>query len=102
MDPVSTKVPVVDLVMAAPLFISTTFLSVPEASVIVVRLFAAAEPPILNPPISRVPPLRVNEPVVRAVVPWRISPATVSVPPVRVTAAVTNPLPAVLLPSWMA
>ena len=100
--PSRMSVPAVVFVIAAPLLICATFFSVPAASVMVVRLFDAEEPPILKPPKSSVPPLRVSDPVVRVVVPWRISPATVSVPPVRLTAAATSPLPAVLLPSWMA
>ena len=97
--PSRIKVPDVVLEMAAPLLISATFLRVPAARVTTLRLFATAEPPILNPPRSRVPPLRLSVPVVRVDVPMMISPATVSVPPVRLTAAVTRPLPAVLLPS---
>ena len=104
MVPVSTKVPVVDLVNVPALLIWSTFFRVPEANVVVVRLLVAAPfPPMFLPAMSSVPPSRLSTAVLVPVwVPRMMSPATVSVPPVRFSVPAAAPPAAEASPSLIA
>ena len=93
-------------VLVIPLvsLILPTFLSVPEAKVVVVRLPVLEPlPPISLPDRSRVPPSRLSTAVLAPVAaPRMMSPVTVSVPPVRLIVPVADPPAAEASPSLIA